>query len=169
MWWLEPANMRQGGGGALPFLMILTAPLGTIYGSAWGYQRANPSTTIIKRGPEGVVAEFDRQFGGRSLDEQRIALAEIAPFWMAEYRRWVNPRIVIVALLSVVFLRNTSGIIVWLALGGGYAGRTVAVISRVRSALHDARGRWGDDVIDGLNLHWTLRSWKQEHLGRRGW
>lgn len=158
MWWRNPAGMRQGDGGAIPFLMLLTAPLGAICGAAWGYQRANPPTTIIKVGPEGVLAEFDRQFGSRSLEDQRVALAEIAPFWMAEYRRWINPRIVVIALLSLALLRSAGGALLWLAICGGFAARTVAVIRRVRGALQTARNRWGNDVIDGLGLHWTLRS-----------
>ena len=160
-WWTDPAGMRQGDGGAIPFLMLLTAPLGAIYGAAWGYTRANPPTTNVKLGPERMLAEFDAQFGNRSLDDQRVALAGIAPVWMAEYRRWVNVRLVIIALLSAALLRSAGGAILWLAVCGGYAGRTVAVIARVRSAVRSARERWGDDVVDGLGLHWTLRSWKR--------
>lgn len=160
MWWTNPAGMRQGAGGAIPFLVFLTAPLGAIYGAAWGYQRANPPRTIVKLGPEQVLADFDRQFGTRSLADQRLALAEIAPVWMAEYRRWVNVRLAIIALLSAALLRSPGGALLWLACCGGYAGRTVAVIARVRSAVRSAQERWGNDVVDGLGLHWTLRSWR---------
>jgi hypothetical protein len=98
MSWKDPVGIQQGGGTVFPFLMLLTAPIGAIYGAAWGYQRANPPKTIIKLGPERVLADFEEQFGGRPLEEQRIALAAIAPVWMAEYRRWVNVRLAIIAL-----------------------------------------------------------------------
>lgn len=161
MWWRNPAGMRQGDGGAIPFLVFLAAPLGAVYGAAWGYQRANPPRTIVKLGPDQVLDEFDQQFGNRPLADQRAALAEIAPFWMAEYGRWVNVRLVTIALLSAALLRSPGGALIWLACCGGYAGRTVAVIARVRSAVRSVRERWGDDVVDGLGLHWTLRSWQR--------
>jgi hypothetical protein len=157
MSWKDPVGIQQGGGTVFPFLMLLTAPIGAIYGAAWGYQRANPPKTIIKLGPERVLADFEEQFGGRPLEEQRIALAAIAPVWMAEYRRWVNVRLAIIALFSVVFLRDSGGFLFWLMVCGGYAVQTVRTVARVRSAVQEARDRWGADLVDGLNLHWTLR------------
>ena len=77
---------------------------------------------------------------------------------MAEYRRWVNVRLVVIALLSVAFLRNRNGVILWLVLCGGYALRTILVILRVRAALATVRERWGDEAVDRLRLHWTLRT-----------
>jgi len=158
MSWQDPQNMRQGGGTVFPFLILLAAPLGAVYGALWGYERANPPKTIILHGPGQVLADFDSQFGHRSLEEQRAALAEIAPLWMAEYRRWVNVRLVVIALLSVAFLRNRNGVILWLVLCGGYALRTIVVILRVRAAIGTVRERWGDDAVDRLGLHWTLRT-----------
>ena len=57
--------MRQGGGTVFPFMILLAAPLGAVYGALWGYERANPPKTIILRGPGQVLADFDSQFGHR--------------------------------------------------------------------------------------------------------
>lgn len=157
MSWQDPEGMQQGGGTAFPFLMLLSVPLGTIFGAVWGYERASPPQTIVKRGPEQVLRDFDDHFGHRSLDDQRSALAEIAPVWMAEYRRWINGRLVPIALLSLAFLRSVNGIPVWLVLCGGYAAGTVTTVLRVRSAVRTMRERYGDDAVDRLALHWTLR------------
>lgn len=157
MWWTNPKAMEQGGGGPLPFLMILTAPLAAIYGAAWGYGRVNPPKTIIKRGPEQVLADFDRAFANRSLEDQRIASAEIMPAWMAEYRRWINGRLVLIAVMSFLFLRSMGGIVLWLVVCGGYTARTFVMLMRIRSVVQTVRERLGDDAVDRLGLHWTLR------------
>lgn len=157
MSWQDPKGMQQGGGTVFPFLMLLAAPLGAVYGAAWGYQRANPPKTIILNDPEQVLLDFEDQFGHRSLEDQRIALGEIAPIWMAEYRRWINGRLVLIALLSFAFLRNRNGIIIWLALCGGDTFRTLMIVRRIRSVVRSVRERWGDEAVDRLKLHWTLR------------
>lgn len=157
MWWKNPEAMRHGGGGAIPFLVLLSAPLGALYGAVWGYSRARPPQTIIKLGPDRILDDFAQKVEDQSLEVQRLALAEVAPLWMAEYRRWVNARLVLIAVISFLFLRSPAGFLFWLILVGGYAGRTVRVIFHARSALATARERWGTDVIDRLDQHWTLR------------
>lgn len=157
MSWHDPNGMQQGGGTAIPFMMLLAAPLGAIYGAVWGYERASPPKTIMKHGPERVLRDFDDHFGHLSQDDQRVAMAEIAPAWMAEYRRWINGRLVLISLLSFPFLRSLNGIPVWFVLCGGYATRTLMDVLRVRSAVRTIQERFGDDAVDPVALHWTLR------------
>jgi hypothetical protein len=159
MTWLDPVGMQQGGGTPFAIMIILTAPLGALAGAIWGYQRAHPSGAIIKGGPHRTIKAFTQEVAHYPIDEQRSALSHALPVWLSDFRQWLNSRLVVAGLLTVLIITGSRFLWVVLLL---YLARMAVVVTGMRSALDTIRARWGSDIVDQQGkLPYLLRTREQ--------
>jgi MFS family permease len=152
----HPQN-RQDEGFLFSILIVITAPLGAIFGAIWGYQRSLPAITLTKQGTKHALKDFEDRFTDSSIEEQCGAILRVLPEWLKEYRQVMKLRLIVTSVMVVVFCFILRAKILWL-IPLAYTLRTVIVVQEMRSVLNRIRTRWGDEVVDQMGeLPWTLR------------
>lgn len=160
MTWQDPVGMKQGGGTPFAILLILTVPLGAIFGAVWGYTRLHPGGMIAKKGPAATISQFMQQIAHQSTKDQYTELRHAMPLWIREFRQTTTNRAVII----VVLLLLSPGLLFLLIFLAVYVWRLVCFIQEMRSELTNLKSVWGDSIFDQCGpLPFLLRSVLSPH------
>lgn len=154
MTWQDPVGMKQGGGTPFAIMLIVTVPLGAIFGAVWGFTRLYPGGVIAKKGPPATISEFKRQIAHHTIEDQLTELQYALPTWLRDFRRsLINRGLIIVVLLLL------SPSLLFLIILAVYVWKSARFVQEMRTELISLKSEWGDGIFDRCGpLPFLLRS-----------
>jgi hypothetical protein len=141
---LDPKGMQQGGGTPFAIMIIVTAPLGAVWGAFWGLRRAHPPSEFVKQGPKKSLEEFTARFAAYSPDDQRLAISRVLPVWLDEFQRSMKMRFVVTVVLIWMI---ATGFVMLVPVLSFYLLRIIFVVAEMGRTIDTVRGHWGNGVI----------------------
>jgi hypothetical protein len=154
---LDGTKGNEGVGTPFAIMMIVTVPLGMMFGAAWGVARAHPDKA--PRMTKSVrFGDLAASFGDVPADEYRRTVSRMLSHRLMEYREWERYQLIIAAAM---LLGGVLGVrlflLILLPLSVSWAWK----IFLARRELRAVEAYWGHEMIaeQGV-LPFTLRvSW----------